>query len=134
MAGGTLGDNIGLREEVINKACALAFEAHNKSPRERYLSEKVRTSSPEAASYLIVSFPGSWVDTDWFATKPFGETKVDLALFPSLTSVGNDEAALVNEAFLKTFDRVLKTSSITSEVCNVTNMAIFIIVVSVILI
>ncbi|KAJ1421781.1 hypothetical protein SESBI_13419 [Sesbania bispinosa] len=29
MAGGLLGDNIGLKEELIKKACAFAFKAHN---------------------------------------------------------------------------------------------------------
>ncbi|KAJ1387121.1 Fungal lipase-like domain [Sesbania bispinosa] len=108
MAGGLLGDNIGLKEELIKKACAFAFKAH-KSPREHYICER------KSEAYIF-SFPGSWVDTDWFASKPFGETKIDLDLFPSLRSVGNDEPALVNEAFLKRFDRILKNSPFKSEV------------------
>ncbi|XP_058755728.1 protein EDS1L-like [Vicia villosa] len=114
MVGGLVGDNIGLNEEVIKKACSLSFKAH-KSSKEPYISETFKTSS-ESATYLVISFPGSWVEADWFVTKPFGETKIDLAHFPLLKSVGNDETALVNQAFLNRFDRLFKFSSIISEV------------------
>jgi enhanced disease susceptibility 1 protein len=116
MVRGLFGDNIGLNEEVIKKTCSLSFKAH-KSPNQPYISENFKTSS-ELTEYLVISFPGSWVETDWFVRKPFGETKIDLAQFPLLKSVGNDETALVNEAFLNRFDRLLKFSSIISEVCN----------------
>ncbi|CAI8585523.1 unnamed protein product [Vicia faba] len=66
--------------------------------------------------FVVIRFPGSWVQTDWFVTKPFGETKIDLAHFPLLKSVGNDETALVNQTFLNRFDRLFKFSSIISEV------------------
>ncbi|WJX32951.1 Lipase (class 3) [Trifolium repens] len=114
MVRGLVGDNIGLNEEVIKKTCSLSFKAH-KSPNQPYISENFKTSS-ESTEYLVISFPGSWVETDWFVRKPFGETKIDLAQFPLLKSVGNDETALVNEAFLNRFDRLLKFSSIISEV------------------
>ncbi|PNX97037.1 disease resistance protein, partial [Trifolium pratense] len=114
MVGGLVGDNIGLNEEVIKKTCSLSFKAH-KSPNQPYIYETFRTSS-DLTEYLVISFPGSWVETDWFVRKPFGETKIDLAQFPLLKSVGNDETALVNEAFLNRFDRLLKFSSIISEV------------------
>ncbi|KAI5406947.1 hypothetical protein KIW84_053267 [Lathyrus oleraceus] len=81
---------------------------------EHYISENFKTSS-ESAAYLVISFPGSWFETDWFVTKPFGETKIDLAHFPLLKSVGNDETALVNQAFLNRFDRLFKFFSIISE-------------------
>lgn len=115
MAGGLLGDNIGLNEEVIKKTCSLSFKAQNTS-KELYISEKFSSTSSELV-YLLISFPSSWVETDWFVRKPFGETKIDLARFPSLKSVGNDEPALVNEAFLNRFHRLLKFTSIISEVC-----------------
>ncbi|KAJ1421783.1 Fungal lipase-like domain [Sesbania bispinosa] len=113
-ARGLLGDNIGLKEKLIKKACALAFKAH-KSPKQHYLCEKFWTSSE---AYLIFSFPGSRIDTDWFVPnhKPFGERKIDPALYPSLRSIGNDEAALVNEAFLERFCSILENSSIRSKV------------------
>ncbi|CAL5193623.1 unnamed protein product [Lathyrus oleraceus] len=114
MVGGLVGDNIGLNEEVIKKTCSLSFKAH-KSPKEPYISENFKTSS-ESVAYLVISFPGSWVETDWFVTKPFGETKIDLGHFPLLKSVGNDETALVNQAFLNRFDSLFKFSSIISEV------------------
>ncbi|OIV89867.1 hypothetical protein TanjilG_23132 [Lupinus angustifolius] len=105
-------DNIGLKEEVIKKACSLAFKAH-KSPEKSYVSEKIRISSE---SNLFISFPGSWDQNNWFSKKPFGESKIDLNLFPSLRSVGNDEAALVNEAFLLKFKNILDNSSLKFEV------------------
>ncbi|KAJ1387124.1 hypothetical protein SESBI_40202 [Sesbania bispinosa] len=112
-ARGLLGDNIGLKENLIKKACALAFKAH-KSPKQHYLCEKFWTSSE---AYLVFSFPGSWIDTDWFVPnhKPFGERKIYPDLYPSLRSIGNDEAALVNEAFLERFCSILKNSSIRSK-------------------
>lgn len=105
---GSLGDNIGLKDEsIIKKACSLAFKAH-KATKEHYKLEKEK-------DYVIISFPGSWIETDWFVVgKSFGETKVDLQLLPSLKSVGNDEAALVNEAFLNRFDQLLKFNKVPS--------------------
>ncbi|CAL0327693.1 unnamed protein product [Lupinus luteus] len=105
-------DNIGLKEEVIKKACSFAFKAH-KSPEKSYISEKNRICSEPN---LFISFPGSWDQTKWFSKNPFGETKIDLKLFPSLRSVGNDEAALVNEAFLLRFRNILDNSSLKFEV------------------
>ncbi|KAK7281853.1 hypothetical protein RIF29_10172 [Crotalaria pallida] len=114
--GSLVADNIGLKEELIKKACALAFKAH-KSPDKSYISEKIRISSEP---YIFITFPGSWDPTNWFTSKPFGETKIDLNLFPSLRSVGNDEAALVNEAFLLRFKTILDNSSFKSEVSKAT--------------
>ncbi|KAL2340845.1 hypothetical protein Fmac_008785 [Flemingia macrophylla] len=114
MAGGSLGDSTGLKEDIITKACALAFKSH-KSPEKLYLSEKVKISSE---SCHVFAFTGSWDPAQWFLDKPFGLSKIDLSLFPSLRSIGNDEAALVNQAFANAFNRVLKTSPIKSEVAK----------------
>ncbi|KAI4343796.1 hypothetical protein L6164_011104 [Bauhinia variegata] len=111
MAGGRFGEMVGIREEVIKRACILAFKAH-KSSDKTYLVEKSRSSS----SQVIISFPGSWCVNDWFSGKPFGETKIDLEMFPSLRSVSNDEAALVNQAFLRRFQSILTSPSFQSEV------------------
>ncbi|XP_020235407.1 protein EDS1L [Cajanus cajan] len=112
MAGASLRDTTGLNEDLIAKACAFAFKAH-KSPEKLYLSEKLKISSE--ASHVF-AFTASWDSAQWFLDKPFGETKIDLALFPSLRSIGNDEAALANQAFAKAFDRVFKTTNLKSEV------------------
>ena len=61
MGGGLVGDNIGLNEEVTKKTCSLSFKAHN-SAKEPYISELFRTSS-DLTEYLVISFPGSWVET-----------------------------------------------------------------------
>ncbi|NP_001242277.1 Protein EDS1L-like [Glycine max] len=108
MAGGLLGDNLGLKEDVIKRVCGLASKAHNhKSTDKLYFYDKVRTSS---GTYHVFSFSGSWDPAEWFFSKPFGGSKIDPTQFPSLRSIGNDEPALVNEGFAKRFDRVLKTS------------------------
>ncbi|KAL2340846.1 hypothetical protein Fmac_008786 [Flemingia macrophylla] len=103
---------LGLEGELI-KICALAFKAH-KSPKKFYLVKKIGNSSSNVN--LIFSFPGSWDASDWFVRKPFGLTNINLALFPSLRSIGNDEAALVNEAFLLRFESILGNSSLKTEV------------------
>ncbi|KAK7354110.1 hypothetical protein VNO80_19568 [Phaseolus coccineus] len=114
MAGGSLGDNIGLKEDVIKRVCGLAFKAHkHKSQEKLYFYEKVQISS---GTYHVFSFSGSWDATEWFVNKPFGGTKIDINLFPSLRSIGNDEAALVNEGFAKRFDHIFKTTPFKSEV------------------
>ena len=56
---------------------------------------------------VIFCFPGSGAVRDWYSQKNFGETKIDLGLFPSLRSIGIDEQALVNEAFQKKFQEIL---------------------------
>ncbi|KAK7304564.1 hypothetical protein VNO77_42445 [Canavalia gladiata] len=108
MAGGSLGDNIGLKEELIKKICGFSIKA-NKSTEKLY----IRTALD---SCCVFGFTGSWDASEWFVNKPFGETKINLDLFPSLRSIGNDEAALVNEGFAQRFDGILKNTSIKSEV------------------
>lgn len=46
----------------------------------------------------------------------YEETMIDLALFPSLKSIGNQEAALANEAFLRRFKAIFENSSLSVEV------------------
>lgn len=113
MAAESLGDSIGIREELIKKASVLAFKAH-KSPDKHYLLEKIRTATHP--SEVIISFPPSWAISDWFADKNFGETQINLTLFPSLRSIGNDEPGLVNKAFLRRFEALLSNSSLKSDV------------------
>ncbi|RDX64077.1 Protein EDS1L, partial [Mucuna pruriens] len=104
---------LGLDGELIKKSCALAFKAH-KSPKKRYILKKIQNSSSKVN--IIISFPGSWDASDWFARKPFGVTDINLVLFPSLRSIGNDEVALVNETFLLRFESILSNSSLKSKV------------------
>ncbi|KAK9278723.1 hypothetical protein L1049_028299 [Liquidambar formosana] len=110
MAGARLGDCIEMQEGLIKRACSSAMKAH-KSTGKPYILEKSR-SSPDA----VFSFAGSWSVNDWFAGKSFGEKKIDLGLFPSLRSIGNDEVAVVNEAFLRRFQAILEKQSFQSEV------------------
>ncbi|MED6174888.1 defense response, partial [Stylosanthes scabra] len=113
MAEGSLSDIIGVRDEVVKKACALALKA-DKSPEKSYVLEKIKVSSE---SVNIFGFPASWHVADFYASngKPFGETKIN-EQFPALRSVGNDEAALVNEASLTRFELVMSNSTLKTEV------------------
>lgn len=100
MAGGTASsvNNIVLNEDPINKALALFLKAH-RSPEKPYLVEKIRGSP----SKVIFIFPCCGSVKDWYSETPFGESPINLTHFPSLKSVGNDEAALVNKSFLQRF-------------------------------
>ena len=119
MAGGrSVADIIGMRDDqLINKACSFAMKDH-KPPEKPYILEKPR-GSPETNFFI---FPGSWWLSDWVvAQKPFGETKINRLgnqpMFPSLRSIGNDEVATVNEAFLRRFqDKILGGSDFKEKV------------------
>ncbi|EEF52075.1 protein EDS1B [Ricinus communis] len=108
----SLGESVGIKEEVIKKACSMAMKAHNKtSGKQLYVSEKIRPSSE-----IVFSFPGSWFVTDWFSKGPFGEVEVDLQLLPSLKHVGLNGTATVNEAFLLRFKALVANPQFRKEV------------------
>ncbi|KAH9775957.1 protein eds1-related [Citrus sinensis] len=104
MASERLGEVISMKEEVIKKACSIAMKAHKLPEKQLYLVEKNRGSSD-----VIFSFPGSWTISDWFSRSPFGEKMIDPhpPQFASLRSIGNDQVATVNEAFLTRFQAIL---------------------------
>ncbi|KAJ7945928.1 Enhanced disease susceptibility 1 [Quillaja saponaria] len=106
----TLEESIGMKMEQIKKICSLALDAHKLTDKPYHIEETARSSE------TFISFKGSWSVNDWFAKSPFGETKIDLQQFPSIRSIGNDEAALVNEAFLNRFKEILGSSSLEHEV------------------
>ncbi|XP_020235415.1 protein EDS1L [Cajanus cajan] len=98
-----------MRREFIEKACVVSLKAH-KSPDKPYLVEKISRSE------VIICFPGSDAVRDWYSQTNFGQTKINLDLFPPLRSIGNDEPALVNEAFLKRFQAILLKPALPAEV------------------
>ncbi|KAG8379072.1 hypothetical protein BUALT_Bualt07G0050200 [Buddleja alternifolia] len=106
-----VGEITGLREEVIIKACKLSMKAHEKSPGKVYIHEKNRGSGE-----AFFAFPGSWSVDDWYTRNPFGEIKIDVSQFHCMKSIGNDEIALVNEAFYRRFQELLSKSSLLNEV------------------
>ncbi|KAF8006000.1 hypothetical protein BT93_K0319 [Corymbia citriodora subsp. variegata] len=111
---GSRGRELGIKDEVIKKACSASVRAHQ--VREKpFLVEKVRGSP----SQVIIAFSGTWPSTEWPArdgkAKAFGETKVNLDLFPCLWSVGNNITATVNEAFMSRFLQIMENSSLRSE-------------------
>lgn len=113
MASERLGEVISMKEEVIKNACSIAMKAHKLPEKQLYLVEKNRGSSD-----VIFSFPGSWTISDWFSRSPFGEKMIDPhpPQFASLRSIGNDQVATVNEAFLTRFQAILP--QLQSEVCD----------------
>ncbi|KAF7842807.1 protein EDS1L-like [Senna tora] len=104
------GESIVLKEERLKKAYSQAFKAHTSD--KLYLVEKTRGISSE----VIISFPGFGPVKDWFSETLYGDTQINLSLFPSLRSIGNDEAAFVNKAFLQRFEAVLGKPSFIDEV------------------
>uniref|UniRef100_A0A2N9EI66 EDS1 EP domain-containing protein n=1 Tax=Fagus sylvatica TaxID=28930 RepID=A0A2N9EI66_FAGSY len=107
----SLGENPGIETEVIKSAWKLAEKAH--SSNDPYKIERSRGSSEP----IIISFPGSWSVNDWFVGEAFGETKINLDLFPSLRSIGNDEHAKVNKAFQQKFiDKISSNPNFLKEV------------------
>ncbi|KAH7865228.1 hypothetical protein Vadar_003894 [Vaccinium darrowii] len=109
MVGGRLGETTGIREELAKKACSFSFKAHRTG--KLYHCEKSRGSSE-----AVFCFPGSWSVEDWFSGRPFGKTEANPKLFPSLRSIGNDKVAVVNEAFFRRFEAILRTTSFANEV------------------
>lgn len=112
MASERLGEKIGISEELIKKSCRLSLQAQD-YPNELFHVDK---HSSEAA---FIVFTGSWSVIDWFSGDKafgFGETKINRELFPSMRSIGNDEDATVNQAFLKRFELVLKNPKFQEEV------------------
>lgn len=111
MIEGRLGESIGVKEDVIQRACKLSMKAHERSPSKPYIHDRTRLSND-----VFFAFPGSWRVEDWYAGDPFGEVGVDVSVFPSMKSVGNEDVGLVNETFSRRFNGLLHRSSLAAEV------------------
>jgi len=101
-----------LSAERIDKSFALSWKAH-RTPEKLYLLEKNNRSNPPE---VIISFPASGAFKDWYSKTTFGETEIDLKLFRSLKSIGNNEPAKVNQFFQQRFQDILAKSSLEEEV------------------
>ncbi|XAR50123.1 Carboxylesterase, partial [Bertholletia excelsa] len=104
----TWGGHRGERGGHQEGPCSVT-ESSRASSGKLYLLEKSRGE-------VIFGFPGSWSAGEWFSGDPFGEIKVNQQLFPSLKSIGTDEVATVNQAFLRRFEALLRTPSFEAEV------------------
>lgn len=113
MMEGRVGEKIGVREDVIQKACKLSMKAHDKAPVKPYVHEKIRGSND-----VVFAFPGSWSVDDWYTPGKscFGEIKVDVSRFPCMKSIGYEEIGVVNHAFTRRFDELITRSSLANEV------------------
>ncbi|KAJ4961959.1 hypothetical protein NE237_021869 [Protea cynaroides] len=101
-----LREGLGMETDlIIKRACSLAMAAHSK-PQPSYISDD---------SHAIFAFPGSGNLDEWFFRKSFGNTSVDLKLFPSLRNIGNDEVAVVNAKFFQQFRNLLKENFLISD-------------------
>lgn len=105
-------ESMELSADKIEKSFAAALKVH-KTPEKHYLLEKNNKTNPPE---VIISFPASGAFKDWYSKTTFGETEIDLSLFPSLRSIGNNEPALVNKSFLQRFKDILTKSSLRDEV------------------
>ncbi|KAK4375634.1 hypothetical protein RND71_006311 [Anisodus tanguticus] len=81
-----IGEGIEVKDELIKKACNLAMEAHNLSSGKPYIYKK-KSGLMDA----VFGFAGTWSLDGWYSSTSFGETKINISLFPSLRSVGTDE-------------------------------------------
>ncbi|KAF3655716.1 putative zinc finger CCCH domain-containing protein 5-like isoform X1 [Capsicum annuum] len=106
-----IGEGIEVKDELIKKACNLAMEAHTLSSGKPYIYKK-KSGSMDA----VFGFAGTWSLDGWYNNTSFGETKINVSLFPSMRSVGTDELAMVNEAFARRFEDILNKSSLKNEV------------------
>ncbi|KAL9686030.1 hypothetical protein QQ045_023485 [Rhodiola kirilowii] len=98
-----------LKSDIIAKACSMAMTMATKS-KKPYLVDN------NSARVVTISFPGVWTVADWYSKGPFGDTKINRDLFPSLKSIGLDEIANVNQAFQRRFEAVLRNSDLQKEV------------------
>lgn len=105
----------GEEKALVELCCSVSMSAHH-SPSSPFIVRTVSHPFPSA----IFAFPASWSVDDWILAGehggPFGESEVDSSLFPSLRSIANDEAARVNRAFLRSFQRLLNDSRLQAEV------------------
>lgn len=104
---------------MVERCCVLSMRAHS-SPASSFLLRSFTDPSPCS----VFAFRASWSAGDWIADDPFpgssfGESVVDSSLFPSLRSLSNDVPALVNLAFLRSFQRILEDGRFQAEVHRV---------------
>ena len=112
-----LGENIEINAQLILKACSLIVEIHYKSLENVYILEKSRDSLD-----AIFSFPGYWSINYWYDGDSFGETKINLELFPSLEVQASMNMPRSTKPFCKEFfcqnlkwEAIRTTSLITSR-------------------
>lgn len=96
-------EGLGIPENLIKRACNASTEAH-KRPGKHYSRGKLR-GSPD----VVYAFAGSWSMNDFFKNKSFGEKNINLEMFRSMRSIGNNETAKVNAAFAERFEIFYKT-------------------------
>lgn len=100
---------LGLPDDLIKRACSASSKAHKLSGKP-YSRGKLR-GSPD----VVYAFAGSWSMNDFFKNKSFGEKYINLEMFRSMRSIGNNETAKVNAAFADRFEIFHKTLKIEVE-------------------
>lgn len=117
---GSCGRELGIKDEVIKKACSISIRAHQAPAEKPFLVDKIRGSP----SQVVIAFSGAWTSDAWSTrdgtAKAFGETEVNLNSFPSLRSIGNDITAKVNEASMNQFLQIMEKSALRSEMDKAT--------------
>lgn len=88
----------GFNVDLITKSCVASQRAYETN--EHYIKE-------ETGEVVIFAFPPSFSAKDWLTPEnksPFGEIKMKRAQFPCMRSIGKDDDATANEAFLKNLE------------------------------
>ncbi|KAJ4851387.1 hypothetical protein Tsubulata_006707 [Turnera subulata] len=114
--GAEMAKEVIIKEELIKKTCSLAM----KDQKEPYLCNK-SSLYPQPIfgdnnKSRVFCFSSSCSVDDWWSNRPFGETKVDSELFPSLKCIGLEEIATVNQAFQERFKAILSNPNFKNEV------------------
>ncbi|KAI0497198.1 hypothetical protein KFK09_020420 [Dendrobium nobile] len=105
---------------MVERCCVLSMRAHSSSPASSFLIRSFTDPLPCSVFAFRASWSADdWIDDDPFPASSFGEAAVDNSLFPSLRSLGNDVPALVNLAFLRSFQRILAEGRLHAEVHRV---------------
>ncbi|KAL6181528.1 hypothetical protein ACLB2K_048183 [Fragaria x ananassa] len=111
---GSTSEILGISEEYIKKSCRLSLN-------DRFSNELFHVDKSSSDAVFIV-FKGVCTVEEWFSGDgAFGETKINYKdwskeAFPSMRSIGNEDVAIVNQAFLERFELVTKDPNFGKEV------------------
>lgn len=111
---GSTSEILGISEEYIKKSCRLSLN-------DQFGTELFHVDKSSSDAVFIV-FKGVCTVEEWFSGDgAFGETKINYKdwskeAFPSMKSIGNEDIAIVNQAFLERFELATKDPNFGKEV------------------
>ncbi|XP_004299596.1 PREDICTED: protein EDS1B-like [Fragaria vesca subsp. vesca] len=111
---GSTSEILGISEEYIKKSCSLSLNYQ--------FSNELFHVDKSSSDAVVIVFKGVCTVEEWFSGDgAFGETKINYKdwskqAFPSLRSIGNEDVAIVNQAFLERFELATKDPNFGKEV------------------